>query len=241
MSDISIKLKNVTLDIPMFGEKKRSLKNAVLNKFVGGKILENEKTIHIRALDNINLNCLPGDSIGLLGHNGSGKSSLLRTISGIYKPTSGQLITKGKIITLINNSDGIDEEMSGYKNILLRGLMLGLSKSFIKSKIDEILEFSELKEFIGYPLRTYSNGMKARLLFAINTIAKADILIIDEDIGAADENFSMKIATKKNTYIKNSTISIIASHNKNFLKKFCNKIAFMEKGKIINIIRPSEL
>ena len=147
----------------------------------------------MNALQNINIKLNEGDKIGLVGHNGSGKTSMLRLMAGILEPTTGKVLRKGKISCLINPSAGLNPEATGLENIYLRSYLLGMKENEIKNKIDQIIEFADLGKFIDLPVRTYSSGMVSRLSYSISTAIETDILLVDEGIGAGDANFTKKL------------------------------------------------
>jgi lipopolysaccharide transport system ATP-binding protein len=184
----------------------------------------------VRALQNINLEFKHGDRVGLLGHNGAGKSTLLRVLNGVYKPTSGQVIINGHAASLINVSLGIDSEATGRENIFIRAALLGLSKKQINKQLEEIIEFSELGDFIDMPVRTYSSGMHLRLAFSVSTVIRPEILIMDEWLSVGDESFKHKAESRMQKLVENTSILIIASHSKELLLKTCNRVVLLDHG-----------
>lgn len=225
-------LKKAFLDYPIFNASNLSIKQAIFQA-VGGKVSEHNKTKIVRALNDINLDIKDGDRLAILGHNGAGKSTLLKLISDIYKPTSGTVELNGSLSSLTNIQLGMEEEATGYENIIIKGVLMGMTFSQIKSKVDEIIEFSELGEYINLPMRTYSTGMALRLAFAVSTCITPEILILDEMIGAGDKSFLQKVELRTNELMKNAKILVLASHNNQILKKFCNKAILMKKGEIV--------
>src|ERR1700704_2314298 len=159
---VSIDVWNASVDFPIFDAKTRSLKKAVLGK-VGGKIGTDQKAPIIEALHDIDVSLREGDRVGLVGHNGAGKSTLLRLMSGIYEPTRGRAVVAGKVAPVFDLGVGMDPEISGYENIIIRGLFLGMTRKQMLAKVDEIAEFTELGDYLSMPLRTYSTGMRVRL------------------------------------------------------------------------------
>ena len=193
----NISLINVGLDIPIFNPGARSLKKKLIQGITGGSLHQSDQgPVVVRALQNINLEFKHGDRVGLLGHNGAGKSTLLRVLSGVYKPTSGQVAINGQVASLIDVSLGIDSEATGRENIFIRGALLGLRKKQINEQLEEIIEFSELGDFIDMPVRTYSSGMHLRLAFSVSTVIRPEILIIDEWLSVGDENFKHKAESR---------------------------------------------
>src|ERR1044072_3706511 len=178
---VSIDVWNASVDFPIFDAKTRSLKKAVLGK-VGGKIGTDQKVPIIEALHDVTLNLREGDRVGLVGHNGAGKSTLLRLLAGIYEPTRGSSRIKGKIAPVFDLGIGMDPEISGVENIIIRGLFLGMTAKAREKRVDDIAEFTELGDYLQMPLRTYSTGMRVRLALGVVTSIDPEILILDEGI-----------------------------------------------------------
>ena len=230
----SIKIKNLTVEFEVYGLNSRSLKKTVLRHATGGRIAQGTNdTIRVRAIDNLTLDIEAGDRIGVMGHNGSGKSTLLRAMAGIYKPTSGSVKLEGRVGTLIDPIAGMDINATGVENIYLRGYVLGMTKRHIDKTIDEIIDFSELENFIHFPVKTYSSGMFSRLAFAISSSIESDILLIDEAIGTGDASFQSKIQTRLNNLLERSNILVLASHMPTLMKAVCNKGVFFNSGKMV--------
>jgi len=231
-----ISINNINLHFPVYGRNSISIKKKILQSAVGGvlKIGQLEKDIiSVNALKNINLKFFEGDKIGITGHNGSGKSTLLRCIAGIYKPTTGTITVKGKISCLMSVTEGLDMEANGLENIFIRGRLIGLSKKEISDATEKIIEFSELDNFITFPLRTYSAGMIARLSFSVAAVINPDILLIDEALGTGDKNFLDKIEKKTKELIEKSKVTIFVSHDQNFLSSINAKIIELKNGEVI--------
>ena len=226
-----IRLKNVSLSFPVFTSKARSFKNTLYTA-VGGKINAHDKTICVDALDNINLHIKDGDRIGLIGHNGSGKTTLLRVLSGIYEPSCGEAEIDGSVSSLTDIAMGMDPEEKGYKNIILRSIFMGMTFKEAKAQIPEIAAFSELEAYLDMPARTYSTGMFLRLAFAVSTSRVPDILILDEMISAGDSRFKEKAKERIDQIIEKTKILVLASHQESILRSFCNKVIWLDKGKI---------
>jgi ABC-type polysaccharide/polyol phosphate transport system ATPase subunit len=228
----SIILDSVSVDFPIYNLSTRSLKKNLIRLTTGGKLSSNSQCIVVRALDDISLKFEEGDRVGLVGHNGAGKSTLLRVLSNIYEPTQGTIHYDGKISSLLNVMLGINPESTGYENIYLRGLLLGLSRKEIDTKVKEIAEFTELGDFLYVPIRTYSQGMQMRLAFAVATCIQPEILLMDEVIGVGDKDFIERAQDRLSQLIKKSSIVLLASHAPEILKKICNKILIMDAGKV---------
>lgn len=231
-----IQIKNLTLDFPLYSSHGRSFKSSVINKVLGGFIERNSKSgLVITALNNISIDLQEGDRLGIIGHNGSGKTSLLRVISGVYKNFTGSLSVDGSIASLIDITLGMDPEATGYENIRMRGVMMGLQVSEIKKIEHDIAEFSELGEYLNFRMKTYSTGMQMRLSFAISTTIRAQVLIMDEWLTVGDEQFQHKAERRLNELIKENSILVLASHSKDLIKRTCNRVIKMEHGQIEEI------
>lgn len=221
----SVELKNVTIQFPIYSFHSRSLKNSILGKMTGGKIGRNvSNQVAVTALDNLSLKLDSGDRLGIMGPNGAGKSTLLRVIAGIYEPTQGSVEVQGRIASLINITLGMELEASGYENIRMRGVMMGLSLKQIKSLEEEIADFTELGPYLNMPIRSYSTGMHMRLGFAVSTAVPADILLMDEWLSVGDEAFNIKAEKRLEAYVKKSSILVIASHSESTINKLTNKV-----------------
>lgn len=200
----------------------------------GGQIEHDGRNATIRALDGVSFSLEAGDRLGLIGANGSGKTTLLKLLYGIYQPTGGALSVTGRADALFNISLGFRKEATGRRNIMLRGLINGWSEQDIHARMDSIIAFSELGEFIDLPFKAYSQGMAARLAFSVATSLEPEILLMDEWIGAGDANFREKAKVRMNEIAEKAGIIVIASHNNSLLKRTCNKILELEKGRIKN-------
>ncbi|PVE22119.1 sugar ABC transporter ATP-binding protein [Microvirga sp. KLBC 81] len=219
---------------PVLSASARSLKNKILSRTTGGRIAGTASgLVEVQALSQVNFTFELGERVALIGHNGSGKSTLLRVLAGIYHPTEGTLYRKGRVAALFDASFGMDLDATGYENIIVRGRYLGLPRLEIERRINEIVEFTELGEFINMPIRTYSAGMAARLAFAISTSVEADILLMDEGLGAGDSNFMAKADTRLHNLIERSPIVVIASHNQGMIEKLCTRGLVFQSGKLI--------
>ena len=229
---VNIELKTVIVDFPIYNANPRSLKNTILQSTVGGKVDILDQNINIRALDGISFTLRDGDRLGLVGHNGAGKSTLLRVLGKVYVPCSGTVQIRGSIGSLIDISLGIDQEATGRENIFIRGSLLGVQRQEIEEQIENIIELCELGSFIDLPIRTYSTGMQMRLAFAVSTMIRPDILIMDEWLSVGDESFKDKAENRMTDLVNNAQLLIIASHSKDLLYKICNRIIWLEHGKI---------
>ncbi len=226
--------------LPIFNSSARSITNTLVSAATGG-VLTAQKGGHlsIEALKDIDLQIVAGDRIGIVGHNGSGKSTLLRLLSGVYEPSSGKIKRSGSVSSLVDISLGINGENTGRENIFLRGKLMGLSKKEIDQKIDEIIEFSELGEYINLPVRIYSSGMLLRLAFSVSTSITADILIMDEWLSVGDGAFAERSSQRLRNLVDESEILVIASHTRELLEETCNKIVWLEHG-LIRKVGPTQ-
>lgn len=225
---------NLCVDFPIYNAPHRSLKKSLLRVATGGRISsESGKRVVIRALDGVSFEVKEGDRLGLVGRNGSGKTTLLRVLAGVYEPTSGRLDVKGRIASLLDISIGMDPEASGYENIFYRGLLMGLSKSEIQKRVDEISEFSGLGEFIDMPVRTYSSGMSMRLAFSIATTVEADILVMDEWLSVGDDDFVRKAEERLRELVDRTAILVMATHSREILQEVCTRVLHLDGGKIM--------
>lgn len=229
---VSIDTYNACVDFPIFDAKSRSLKKAFLTT-AGGSIGKNSSnTVVVEALKDINLHLREGDRVGLVGHNGAGKSTLLRLLSGIYEPTRGVADVRGRVAPVFDLGVGMDPEISGYENIIIRGLFLGQSRAQMRKKMDEIAEFSELGDYLSMPLRTYSTGMRVRLALGVVTSIEPEILLLDEGIGAVDAAFMAKARVRLQELVKRSGILVFASHSNDFLAQLCTTALWVDRGEV---------
>src|SRR5262245_6391196 len=229
-----ITLKDVSVSFPIYSTSSRSLKNRMMAATTGGRIgLRQDKHLLVQALDNVSLQIEHGDKVALVGHNGAGKTTLLRVLAGIYEPAVGQIAVDGNVTTLFDPTVGIDPECTGYENIILRGLYMGLSKRELLEHLNEVAEFTELGNFLNLPVRTYSAGMQARLAFAMATCIEPEILLLDEGIGAGDAAFLAKANVRLDSFINKAGILVFASHSLDLIRRLCNKAFVMEHGRIV--------
>ncbi|WP_144108567.1 ABC transporter ATP-binding protein [Paraburkholderia sp. BCC1886] len=243
MSSSSIVAHHISVEFPIYENSHRSLKKAVLNLTTGGRIGQDAgRHAIVKAIDDLSFSFTEGDRVGLVGHNGSGKTTLLRTLSGVYAPVRGELKVQGKIASLLDVSMGLDPDATGFENIYLRGILDGLKPARIRSKIDEIADFSELGDYLNLPVRTYSSGMMLRLAFAISTSVEADILIMDEWLSVGDAEFSIKAAERLESLVGKASVLVVASHDPSLVARVCNRKISMEHGKMIadEIVLPPE-
>lgn len=227
---------NVTVDFPLMGANSRSLRSKLAPSRLGGTLqrAHSGQTI-VRGLSEISLNVREGDRIALLGQNGSGKTTLLRVAHGIYKPTSGSLVAHGSIGSLIDISLGFNPEATGRENLFLRASLLGISRNQVREVFEEVLEFTELGEFIDVPIRTYSSGMQMRLAFAVSTLIQPEILLMDEWLSVGDEGFREKAETRLRKVVSGSKILLLASHSRELIERLCNKAIWLKQGQLFRV------
>jgi lipopolysaccharide transport system ATP-binding protein len=219
-----IKLDQASVEIPIYSNHNRSIKNSLLKNFTKDKVLPHS----VKALNNITLDLKDGDRLGVMGPNGAGKSTLLRTLAGVYHPTSGSIDVSGSIASLIDISLGMDSEATGYENIRMRAIMMGMKLKQIKLIEDEIADFTELGKFLELPIRTYSTGMHMRLGFAVSTTVPADIILMDEWLSVGDSDFLIKAEKRLHDYIQKSSILVLASHSEDLISKLTNQTLRLE-------------
>jgi ABC-type polysaccharide/polyol phosphate transport system ATPase subunit len=187
-------------------------------------------SFEVDALKDIDLTIRRGERVGLIGHNGAGKSTLLKVIGGIYPPTTGTVSVVGHVCPMFEFATGFEMEQTGWENIRIRGMLLGMSAEELNRKISEIAAFSELGESLDHPVRTYSTGMFIRLAFAVSTSVEPEILLLDEVIGAGDASFSDKAARRLREFVKQGQILVLASHNLQLLEEFCERTLWVDHG-----------
>lgn len=230
----SVRFDDVVVDIPIFDASSRSLKNNVIARATGGQIRprEGRGRVAIRAIDRMTLRFEHGDRIGLIGHNGAGKSTILRVIAGIYEPTGGHVRVDGDVAAMFDIGFGMDPEATGWENIVLRGMLLGYSRREIERRSTAIGAETGLGEFLDMPLRTYSAGMATRLAFAVSTSIRPEILLIDEGIGAGDAAFLEQAQIRLRSFIGEAGLLVMASHANSLLREWCRTGIWLEHGQI---------
>ncbi|KAA5829644.1 ABC transporter ATP-binding protein [Saccharopolyspora hirsuta] len=228
---VSIEVRDACVDFPIFDAKTRSLKKKVLGK-VGGKIGTGAWVPIVEALRDITLSLCDGDRVALVGHNGAGKSTLLRLLSGIYEPTRGSARIVGKVAPVFDLGVGMDPEVSGYENIIIRGLFLGMTRKQMQRRVADIAEFTELGDYLAMPLRTYSAGMRVRLALGVVTTIDPEILILDEGLGAVDAAFVAKARQRLVDLVNRSGILMFASHADELLLELCTSAIWMDEGRM---------
>jgi lipopolysaccharide transport system ATP-binding protein len=211
------------------------MKNAVLHATTGGRIARDAgRYSYVRSLDHLNFDVTAGERIGLVGHNGSGKTTLLRTICGVYQPTAGKLCTVGRIASLLDINLGMDPDGTGYENIIMRGIVMGMTPKEISTRLDDIASFCDLGNYLSMPFRTYSSGMQMRLAFAVSTCVEADILVMDEWLSVGDQEFQAKAARRLTELVERTPILVVATHSSELVRKVCTRVIELSHGKLVS-------
>lgn len=226
--DNAIEVSHVTVKYNLMEEKVNTLKEYIV-KIFKGKLLYNE----FIGLKDVSFSVKKGDILGVVGFNGAGKSTLLKILAGVLQPSEGSVVVKGTIAPLIEVGAGFDPELTAKENIFLNGSILGHTRKFLESKMQEIIEFAELEAFVDVPIKNFSSGMYARLGFAIATIVKPDILIVDEVLSVGDFKFQQKCEERINEMIKQGTTIVLVSHDSELIRRVCTKAILLENGQLI--------
>jgi len=234
----SIELDNVSLMFRVRQNRRLGLKDFIVNQMFRKSA---NPFMEIRALSNINLTIREGDRLGIVGHNGAGKSTMLKLLAGIYPPTAGKLTVSGQISSLFDLQLGFEPEASGWENIAYRGYLQGETPRTIKSKLTEIAEFSELGEFLNSPVRHYSSGMLVRLAFSVASAIDPEILLVDEVLSAGDMAFQKKCRQRMHEMIAKAHLIVMVSHDLEAVKAFCNRAIWIDHGQICLAGSPHEV
>ena len=235
--DLAIHVEGAQLDYPLGSFARGSIKSTLLSVF--GRGAREQKPVHVTALRGLDFRIAFGERVALIGHNGSGKSSLLRVLAGVYPLAAGDVTVTGRIGTLLDIGLGFEAESTGRENIYFRGLAMGISRTRMKEVEGEIVSFADLGEFIDMPMRTYSAGMYVRLGFAISTQFAPDILLVDEVFGAGDAAFAKRALQRMTTIVENAGIFVIATHDMPLVEKICTRVIWMDRGQILRDGPPS--
>lgn len=225
MSDTIISVENVSMRFNLAREKVDSIKEYIIKSFKGGV-----KYDEFWALNDISFEVKRGDSVGLIGRNGSGKSTMLKLIARVLKPTTGKITVNGSVAPLIELGAGFDFDLTGKENVFLNGALLGRSRKEMEAVLEEIIDFSELREFMDVPMKNYSSGMLSRLAFAIATSGKADILIVDEVLAVGDFRFQQKCIDRIRGMMDEGTTVLFVSHSIEQVESICNKVVWINSG-----------
>ncbi len=238
-----IRLRDVCVDLPIYNSRGRSLKSAILARTVGGRIADDpdQSVVVIRALNHLTLELEHGARVGLVGPNGAGKTTLLRVMAKIYPPTSGVADVAGRVTSLTNLNVGLDAEATGYENIRMRGVLLGLAHQEIASLTEDVAEFTELGEYLKLPIRCYSQGMMLRLAFGLSTAVRPEIILLDEIIGVGDRAFAEKSRQRLRGLMDAASILVVASHDTNIISQICTSAIWMSQGRVVEHGPSSEI
>ncbi len=229
----TVSLRDVSVDIPVYNIGSSSLRRAILGRTIGGRFGQTGAHVIVNALKHISFDAHEGDRIGLVGYNGSGKTTLLRVLAGVYAPTSGSAVVNGNISPMFETALGMSPDATGLENIWLCGRLWGLTGPQIRASLDDIIEFTELGDYLKMPLRTYSSGMQLRLAFAIATVRKADVLLLDEVIGVGDASFFPKAFARLKGLVHHARSLFVASHSNAIIRDICNKAIWLHQGSLI--------
>lgn len=227
MSEIMVDVKGVSLCFKMANDRIISLK-----EFVVAKLKRNLQYQEFWALKNVSFQVHRGETVGIVGRNGAGKSTILKVVSGIMKPTKGEVVVNGKIAPMLELGSGFDLDMTGRENIFLNGAILGYSENFLKEKYDDIVSFAELEDFIDVPIRNYSSGMVMRLAFSIATLVEPEILIVDEILSVGDAAFKKKSGKRMQEMMSGGTTVFMVSHDITQIREMCTKVVWLEHGNV---------
>jgi ABC-type polysaccharide/polyol phosphate transport system ATPase subunit len=229
-----IKVRNATVEYPIYHANSMSLRNRLVSVGTGGAISRGVKNVvTVKALDDVSFEINEGDRVGLVGHNGAGKSTLLRTLAGIYSPTSGEIEIEGRVSTIFELAAGMDNELTGYENIVRLAMLAGARKSEAKNLIPEIEAFADIGEFMAMPVHSYSAGMLTRLAFSVAVAIRPEILLIDEVLGAGDPEFQKRAKQRLKSVVESASIFVLATHSKEMITLYCNRALRFEHGRLV--------
>jgi ABC-type polysaccharide/polyol phosphate transport system ATPase subunit len=232
----SLSLQNISVEFPIYSGNSRSLKKVLFNTTTQGNLARDARDrITVMALRDISLDLAHGDRLAVIGANGAGKSTLLKVLAGIYTPTSGRMMASGRVSALLTASIGLNMDATGRENIITRGMYMDIHPRDMRPHVDEIVEFTELGYHIDMPVRTYSSGMMVRLCFAVATALRAEILLMDEWLGAGDAGFLAKARRRMEDFVADTSILVLASHSMPLLQQWCNRAILLDQGRVAAI------
>ena len=223
---------NVSLEFPLYHGNARSLKKTVFSSMTGRMGADSRQRIVVQALRDIDFSLAPGDRLGLVGRNGSGKTTLLRVLAGIYEPQAGRVRIQGSLNALLDPNLGMNMELSGRENIMLRGLYHGLNTAAIRRLADDVAEFADLGDFLDLPVRIYSSGMVVRLGFALATAIRPQVLLMDEWFLAGDSNFLEKARIRLEDMVRGAEILVLSTHMPVVIHEWCSRVIWLDHGRI---------
>ncbi len=231
---VMVKVENVSMRFVMANDRISSIK-----EFITAFLKKKLKFKEFWALKDVSFEVNKGEVVGIVGRNGAGKSTILKVISGILKPTTGNVERKGNVVPMLELGSGFDYDLTGRENVFLNGAILGYSEEFLNQKYDEILEFSELGEFINIPIRNYSSGMLMRLAFSIATVVQPEILIVDEILAVGDENFQRKSKARMLELMTGGTTVLFVSHSLEQIREMCDRVVWLDSG-TVKMVGPAQ-
>lgn len=234
-------LENANFHYNVYEVVGRSLKVSLLRQVVGSSVEQDHGKVTVHALRDVSLHFKPGDRVGLVGRNGAGKSTLLRVVAGLAHPQNGRVDIKGRVVPLIEKGLGINPELTGEHNLALPLHLLGATKEELRIALRDIPEWTGLGPFFTMPVRTYSEGMRTRLMFAISTAVNADILVLDEWLGAGDIDFAEQAEIRLRDYLRRAAIVVLASHSLDLIRQVCNVAVWMDAGRAMMVGPPEEV
>jgi lipopolysaccharide transport system ATP-binding protein len=230
----SIVADRIRIEYPILDSMNRSIKRRFVSAATGGLVARDARNhVVVTALNDVSLTISPGERVALVGHNGSGKSTLLRSIAGVYRPIAGELHVHGSISTLFDISTGFDLEATGHENVVLRGLVMGLTRAQVAKRMSEIREFSGLGDYLELPIRTYSTGMILRLAFAVATSVQRDIVLMDEWLSVGDAEFAERAEDRLHDHLARTSILVVATHSEDLVRKVCNRRIELKQGRVV--------
>lgn len=244
MEDVMVSVQNVSMRFNLGIEKNFSIKQAFVEAFDAQKRKERAERKNRNdfwALKDVRFDVKKGEVVGLIGNNGAGKSTMLKILAGVYKPTQGQVLSYGNICPMIELGAGFDQDLTARENVFLNGAVMGYGEEFLKSKYDEIVEFSELQNFMEVPVKNFSSGMSARLAFSVATIVDPEILIVDEILSVGDIAFQAKSEAKMLSMIGGGTTVLYVSHSIKSIQKLCDRVIWLDHGSVVKIGEAKEI
>ncbi len=229
-----VHFQEVSIDLPIYGRHHQLMKTTVFQWATGGMLKRtSRRRVVVKALDNVTLTLNKGARVGLIGHNGAGKTTFLRALSGVYEPSQGTITAQGKVVALFDVLFGVHEELTGRENLLLRGSLEGLARKEVRAIEEKVVEWAQLGDYFHMPLRSYSNGMKLRLGFALATaVARPDIFLFDEIVGIGDREFQREAQKHLRAIIDQAHLVVLASHDLSIIREMCDQVVWLRRGKV---------